>query len=95
MTHAPVSSTGGHITSRGTAVGRPAEGRSREEKLRDSRRKTAWERKQVWEGKATRTSSGMTKADLIRKPDGHIASRAKSVLAKKQKHLGTHLGKGF
>lgn len=94
MTHATVSS-GGRITAGGTAHGRPVEGRTHEEKLRDSRRKTAWERKQVWDGAATRTSSGMTKKDLIKKPDGHIASRAKSKLAKKAKHLGAHLGKGF
>jgi hypothetical protein len=89
------STSGGNITKGGTAHGRPAEGRSREEKLRESRRKTAWERKQVWEGRATRTSTGMTKKDLVRKSDGHIASRAKSALAKKQSHLGSHLGKGF
>lgn len=91
----PTPTTGGHITKGGTAHGRPAEGRSRDEKLRESRRKTAWERKQVWEGRATRTSTGMTKKDLVRKSDGHIASRAKSALAKKQSHLGAHLGKGF
>ncbi len=90
-----VSTPGGRISPRGTAYGRPVEGRSTKDKLRDGRRKTAWERKQVWEGKATRTSSGLTKKDLIRKPDGHIASRAKSKLAKRHRPLGAHLGKGF
>lgn len=74
---------GGIITAHGTAHGSHPE----------SRRKVAWERKQVLEGKARQTSSGKVKSDLKRRPDGHIVTKAKSALAARQGHLAGYLGK--
>jgi hypothetical protein len=79
-------STGGKITPGGTAHGSHP----------SSSRKVAWERRQVWEGKATKTSSGMTRSQLHKNPKtGKIVSKKKHLAAKAAKNLGAHLGKGF
>jgi hypothetical protein len=44
-------------------------------------------RAQVMHGTAKKTSGGLKKKDLMYNDQGEIVSRAKSMLAKKQKHL--------
>lgn len=80
------TTTGGKITPGGTAHGSHP----------SSSRKVAWERRQVWEGKATKTSSGMKRHQLHKNPKtGKIVSKKKHMAAKAAKNLGAHLGKGF
>ena len=79
------TSSGGRITPGGTAHGaHPV-----------STRKIAWERKQVWEGRAKKTSSGMTRSQLHKNPAGKIVSKKRHLAAKVNNPLGRHLGKGF
>ena len=40
-------------------------------------------RREVWNGSAKMTSGGLTKADLMQKPNGSIVSRRKSAQSKK------------
>ena len=54
---------------------------------RDKKILTEGSRAQVWHGTAKRTKGGLTKKDLVMNKHGHIVSRRRQAIAKREQRL--------